>query len=270
MHIIAKFAYDHGARKFGIVYDSKYRFGPEGAGAFNAEVHRLTGSDIPGYSPQGCNKQYCGVDSSQTGGFSTAITTFDQACNPCDAVVMLLEPAPVEAWMSGEQNQSSAWYKTLFGGEPLFDDNVANNCPGCGRAPMYVWTGYHPAIQPFASEAAVAQYKNSLLAVRPSDDPHNEFTEGAYLGTKLFIAAVKKVGANNAPLTRGNLQAAINGNSYDLGLSSSAINYNGGGVPHLANTGMAEFGENYSGSFNGWSYQSTGFIQDPAKGQDLS
>ena len=161
----------------------------------------------------------------------------------------------------------------LYGGEPLFDDNLANNCPGCGAAPMRVWTGYHAGIQPFDSEPAVARYVNSLHAVGPNDDAHNEFTEGAYLGTRLFLEACKKLGEQNLALNRANLQQALNSGTYDLGLSVS-LSYGGGGLPHIANSSMAMFAENYSGNadsgtFNGWSYQSTDFIADPAKGQDL-
>jgi ABC-type branched-subunit amino acid transport system substrate-binding protein len=270
MHIIAKWAYDHGARRFGIVYDYRYKFGPEGAAAFDNEVKRLGGT-IKGDAgqPQSCQgaTAYCGISSDQQSGFSTYVNAFNSGCSPaCDAVVMLLEPQPMEAWMRAE-NGNTSWYKALYGGEPLFDDNVANNCPGCGQAAMKVWTGYRPAIQPFDSEPKVAQYRNSLLAVRPSDDPHNEFTEGGYLGAKMFLAACQKVGDLGLPLTRPNLQDVLNGNTWDLGLSAP-LSYGGGGLPHIANSSMAEFAENYSGSFNGWSYQNSGFVADPAKGQD--
>src|SRR4051794_31230815 len=49
MHIIAKDAADRGAKNFSLVYDNRYRFGLEGAYAYNQAVKRLTGSDIPGY-----------------------------------------------------------------------------------------------------------------------------------------------------------------------------------------------------------------------------
>ncbi|MHB8508318.1 MAG: ABC transporter substrate-binding protein [Candidatus Dormibacteria bacterium] len=269
MHIIAKYAYDHGARSFGIVFDNQYKFGVEGANAFDAEVARLTGNHIAGNNSNGaCSQRFCGIPGGNTAGYSGYVNTFDTACSPCDAVVLLLEPSPAEAWMKGEDGQPK-WYNSLYGGEPLFDDNVANNCPGCGAAPMKVWTGYHPAIQPFDGEAPVAKYTNSLSAVSPSDDPHNEFTEGAYLGTRMFIAACQALGKAGLPLTRQNLQSELNSDTFDLGLSSAPLSYNGGADPHIANSAMAMFAENYSGTFNGWSYQSTDFVPDPAPGKEL-
>ena len=273
MHIIASYAYSHfGATKasdFGIVYDSYYKFGAEGAAAFNAEVRRLTGSSIPGYSGQaGCtpaNKQFCGFDANNDAGIGTYVNSFDAACNPCKVVVMLLEPAPMEAWMQAE-NGNRGWYSHLFGGEPLFDDNLGLNCKSaCGN--MIVWTGYHPAEQPFDSEAAVAGYVNALHAVCPSCDAHNEFTEGAFIGAQLFIAALKVVAAQNEPLTRANLRAALDALTFSDGLTSSQLSY--GSSLHLANTAMSAFADDDSGSFNGWTYLNTGFVGDPAAGQDL-
>lgn len=272
MHIIAKYAHDHlgatSASDFGIVYDSYYKFGSEGAAAFDAEVKRLTGSDIPGYGAgAGCtsaNHQYCGFNGNSAPS-STAIQSFDSACNNhCKAVVMLLEPAPMEAWMNGESGNTS-WYKALFGGEPLFDDNLGDNCGGCAN--MTVWTGYHAAVQPFDSEKAVAAYVNALHRICSSCDAHNEFTEGAYIGAQLFIAGLAQVAAQNEPLTRANLQAALDAITFDDGLVSAPLSYHA--ALHLANTAMAAFADNYSGTFNGWAYKNTGFVSDPAAGAEL-
>ena len=265
MHIIAQYAVQtlH-ANTFGIVYDNHYKFGAEGAKGFCNELHR-EGKDVKGGCGQTgvCTGALCGIDA-QSSDYSNQITSFNAACGPCDVVVMLLEPAPMETWMSQE---GGSWYGHLFGGEPLFDDQVGQNCAGCGTAKMQVWTGYHPAIQPFDSEPAVYTYCQALKAVRPADDCHNEFTEGAYLGTMLFIEAVKKVGEKGLPLTRENLKQILDTETFKLGLSQD-LHY-GSSLPHLANTSMAAFSENYSGSFNGWNYDSTGFIPDPSPGQDL-
>jgi ABC-type branched-subunit amino acid transport system substrate-binding protein len=270
MHIAVEYAYQQGARKFGIVYDERYKFGAEGAYAFEKEVERVSGQPVAGYGGQGpdslsgCNQSFCGISSDQTGGYSSAITTFNSACSPCDMVMMLLEPQPMETWMKGEENSRTPWFKKLMGGEPLFDDNVGQNCPGCGNGSMIVWTGYRPAIQPFDAEKPVYTFQNSLKSAFPSDDPHNEFTEGAYLGTKLFLAACQAVGPN---LTRGALQAVLNTQAFDFGLSAP-LRYMPA-LPHLANTSMAAFQDNYSGSFNGWNYLQSDFITDPARGQDF-
>ena len=273
MHVIAKYAVEQQhANSFGIVYDSHYKFGREGANAFAQELKRL-GKSVQGYSAGAADScsgstAYCGIDGLATD-FSGPITAFNSACKPCDAVVMLLEPAPMINWMGAEQNGGQTWFNHLFGGEPLFDDKVGEGCPGCGKGGMTVWTGYHPAIQPFDGETPVYQYCQALHAVPGAlnDDCHNEFTQGAYLGTMLFIRAAQKVGQQGLPLTRQNLRNALNSGSFDLQLTAP-LTYSEA-LPHQANTCMAAFKENYSGSFNGWSYLSTGFLCDPAAGQDL-
>lgn len=270
MHIIAEYAYAHGARTFGIVYDTHYRFGQEGASAFAAEVARL-GGRLQGAGGSGCSQAYCAI-SSDDSSYSSAITTFDTACSnadgnghPCDAVVMLLEPQPMEAWMKGEENAQTAWYSSLYGGEPLFDDNFASIC-AARCAHLTVWTGYHPALSPFDREPAVARYQQSLASAAPDADPHNEFTEGAYLGTRLFIAACQAVGAQGKPLTRDNLRAVLTGTTFDLGLSAP-LRYPA--LPHIANVSMAAFADNAAGSFNGWNNLATGFLTDRSAGKDM-
>ncbi len=276
MHIVAKYAVDVlKAKSFGIVFDTSYKFGHEGAYAFDQEVKRLTGHDIPGFSddPSGnsCHQAYCGVATQGTTDFSGSINTFNGACQSsgskpaCDVVVMLLEPEPMETWMGSEANCGCSWYGKLMGGEPLFDDNLGSNCAGNCRG-MTVWTGYHPDIQPFSTEPAVQHYEAALKSVCPSCDPHNEFTEGAYLGTQLFIEAAKRVGPN---LTRQALQQVLNSQTFDLNLASP-LTFNTS-LPRVANSTMAAFADNASvnGSFNGWNYLQTGFLADPARGQDL-
>src|SRR5258708_16576708 len=134
---------------------------------------------------------------------------------------------------------------------------------------MKVWTGYHPYIGRFQGEAAVAQYKNSLVAVNPNDDPHNEFTEGAYIGTKMFLAAVQKVADKNQKLTRASLQAALNSNTFDFGLTSAPLSYSGGALPPIAHSALDMFQENGS-PFNSWVYSGAGWVAAPATGQDLA
>ena len=266
MHIIAQYAVSKlgvkSANDFGIVFDTRYKFGPEGAKAFAEEIRRLTGEPMPSFvdPPRGCGGQYCGI-SSDAGSYSSEITTFDSACKPCKVVVMLLEPKPMETWMQGEQN-AGKWYENLFGGEPLFDDNVGENCPGC--AGMIVWTGYRPSIQPFDGEKPVYGFCHALKSAHPSADCHNEFTEGAYLGTRLFIEAAKLVGPN---LTRAGLKKVLDSQTFDLGLSQP-LRF-GSASPRLSNLSMAAFQDNYAGSFNGWTYLTTGFIADPHPGADM-
>lgn len=256
MHIAAQYAVNvlH-SHKLGIVYDSAYKFGKEGAAAFAAEAQRLgvhMGSD--------CSSGFCGI-SSDASSYTTEISAFDGYCNSCDTVMMLLEPSPMETWMHGEEG-SQPWYGHLMGGEPLFDNRFASTCGGdCNK--LIVWTGYRPAIQPFDSQPAVYTYVQSLQAVCGSCDAKNEFTEGAYLGARLFVEAVKKAGGN---LTRDSLKQVLNTQTWDLGLSQ-ALAFNN--PHHLANTTMTAFIDNAQGSFNGWAYLNLGYLADPALGQDI-
>jgi ABC-type branched-subunit amino acid transport system substrate-binding protein len=276
MHIIAQYAISKGwASKpddFGIVFDTAYKFGPEGAKALNNEVKRLTGisTDIPGFRDpaSGCNSHYCGISSEQsgTGGYSTPIAQFNSVCTPCKVVVMLLEPKPMQTWMAGEQGK---WYDHLLGGEPLFDDQAAGECQGCGGTTtsdsMIVWTGYRPAIQPFDAQQPVYTFCQALKASFNQDDCHNQFTEGAYLGALMFIDAVKRA---SPILTRQGLRDALNSGSFDSGLSQP-LRY-GSTFPRVANSSMAAFQENAkSGKFLGWNYLVTGFIADPHPTEDL-
>ena len=267
MHIAADYAYKQlKAHRVGIVFDSVYKFGKEGAAAYAAQVQRSAKSTLGMDISRGCAGGYCGVSPSSTD-YSSQIHDFNQYCagaNKCDVVVMLLEPDPMLNWMSGEANCGCTWYSTLMGGEPLFDDVLASNCAAsCSN--MMVWTGYKPDIQPFDGETPIYTYARALHSVCNNCDPHNEFTEGAYLGTELFIAACQKVGPS---LTRGALQQALDSGVFDLGMSTP-LRY-GTRLPHLANISMTAYRANVSGSFNGWSYLNTGFISDPAPGQDMS
>lgn len=271
MHIAAQYALQKwGNGKIGIVFDTSYKFGKEGAAAFDQEVKRLTGHDIDGYSQNAdgnsCVQAYCGIQTNGQTDFSSAIHTLNSACNPCSAVMMLLEPKPMETWMQADSpaNCGCTWFQHLMGGEPLFDDNLGSTCGG-NCSGMTVFTGYHAAIQPFDAEKAVYTYAQSLRSVCPSCDPHNEFTEGAYLGTKLFLEACKRVGAN---LTREGLRQELNTDTFDLGLTTP-LRF--GTSQHIANASMAAFSDNAppNGSFNGWNYLASGFIPDPALGQDM-
>jgi ABC-type branched-subunit amino acid transport system substrate-binding protein len=265
MHIIADYAIDvlH-KTSFGIVYDTDYKFGEEGATAFAEQVKRR-GYSIKGYGKgKGCspgNGAFCGI-SSNNQNYNSEVQNFNAACKPCGVVVMLVEPGPMISWMNQEENQREAWYETLIGGEPLLDDRLGQQCAGCGKAKLMVWSGYRPAIQPFDAEKPVYTYCQQLHAVSGTADCHNEFTEGAYLGGKMFVEAVRRIAALNLPLTRENLKVVLDAKPFDLGLTKNPLAYPG--VPHVANVCMTAFADNYSGSFNGWNYlQSVGWRCDP-------
>jgi len=272
MHIVAQYAVRQlKAARVGIVYDNVYKFGAEGAAAFKSELTRLA----PGKLDLGddCAHGFCGVSPS-VNDYSSPRTDFNNYCsNPqnadgnakakCDVVVMLLEPQPMQTWMSGEENCNCVWFNTMMGGEPLFDEGFADGC-GQDCASMVVWTGYKPAIEPFDAETPVYTFANALRSECSSCDTHNEFTEGAYLGTELFITACERVGAD---LTRAALKTELDTDTFDLGLALP-LHY-GTGLPHLANSSMVAYRDNAAGTFNGWSYLNTGFVKDPDPGKDL-
>jgi ABC-type branched-subunit amino acid transport system substrate-binding protein len=177
---------------------------------------------------------------------------------------MLLEPTPMLNWMKSQKDKPrGSWYSTLMGGQPLFDDAFANQCKDLCKD-MVVWTGYRPAIQPFDTGAAVNTYVQALHAQNASADAHNEFTEGAYLGTRLFIEACRKVGAN---LTREALKAQLDMMTFDSGMTARPVFF-GTALPRIGNDSLAAFSDNSAGNFNGWNYLSTDFLQDPSPGMD--
>jgi ABC-type branched-subunit amino acid transport system substrate-binding protein len=278
MHIVVKYAMEHGwaqnANDFAIIYDTRYKFGREGANAFDQEVKRLSTdhADIPGFSSNGgCQQQFCGI-SSDAGDYSSEKNQFNGVCEDskaqkpiCKVVVMLLEPGPAQRWWTDESHDHN-WYVHLVGGEPLFDNGFASKCQG-DCAGMVVWTGYRPVISPFDAESAVATYKNDLLAECPNCDVQNEFTQGAYLGTRLFIAACQKLADRNVPLTRETLRTTLNGETFDLKLSKP-LRY-GTGATHIANDSMVAYADNAAGSFNGWTYTNSDFVADPHPGADF-
>ncbi|MHB8717266.1 MAG: ABC transporter substrate-binding protein [Candidatus Dormibacteria bacterium] len=272
MHVLAKYLVAQGAKSFGIVYDTGYRFGKEGALAFDNELARLTGNPHPIQGDQNVNQcsgstAFCGIDDSGQYG-NGPVTAFDSACAPCDAVVLLLEPQLAIDWMSAE---SGNWEKSLYGGEPLFDRTVVNGCGGCNQDKMIVWTGYQPAVDGYTNGgSAPNDYCNALHSINGNDDCSNEFTEGAYIGTLTFIHAVQKLGDLGLPLTRANLQHVLDTNGWSLPLTGVGTLTFSSNLPDTANTAMAAFQDNSSGStFLGWQYLNTGFIGDPNPHEDL-
>jgi ABC-type branched-subunit amino acid transport system substrate-binding protein len=271
MHIAVKYAIDRGWAKnssdFAIIYDTRYKFGAEGAAAFDHEVKNLSADhgDVPGYPSAGCSNQYCGV-SSDAQDYTSEKNAFNGVCeSKCKVVVLLLEPSPAEKWWTDE-GDDTGWFQHLVGGEPLFEKKFAESCKGhCNQ--MTVWTGYHPVLQPFDAEAAVNTYKNGLLSACPNCDTQNQFTEGAYLGTQLFIAACRQLADSNVRLTRQTLHDVLNSTAYSLGLSMP-LQYHDV-LPRVANVAMAAYADNSGQTFNSWIYTNSGFVNDPQPGVDI-
>jgi len=268
MHIMAKHAYDTGARRFGIVYESTYHFGVEGAYAFNAAVKRLTGSDIPGYSdplksPK-CQQRFCGIVAGAPG-YGSEIQTFNSACGSpdtggCDFIALLLEPATAVTWMKGGAKTAQGKALRLAGPQPLFTYAFGNDC-GQPCDQLQLWTGYYPPLGDFLGRSPIAQFVADVHQASASADTNNSFVEGGYAGMELLVKALQAVGPN---LTRERLKAVLDAMDFDSGLSPP-LHWRSGN--HFANVTMQAFTMQYKSGFAGWRDDQI-VMSDPWVGQD--
>jgi len=274
MHIMAKDAHDRGASHFAIAFDAKYRFGIEGAYAFEKAVERLTGHPIPGYngSFNNCdqNSRFCGVQPGQSS-YTSQATQFNNSCfgvssnsGNCDFVAYLMEPDLALAWLG---NRAPATPKFgMAGAQPLFDRQAfANQCQdACNTETGFVvWTGYQPPEGAYSGQAAEAKYVSDLRNSNGSSDVDNQFVEGAYLGMNLLVKALQTVGPD---LTRQRLKAVLDTMTFTSGLTKPLAWTPG---HHFANDAAMGWRLNYSnGAFSGFSAV-TKFEVDPWLAQDL-
>jgi ABC-type branched-subunit amino acid transport system substrate-binding protein len=258
MRIMTKYAFDNGARTFGIVYDNKYRFGVEGHDAFVEYVSELTGAkpkaDVPLLPEQ---SKYSGEANS-----------FNEQCGPqgCDFVAMLLTPETANTYINSQPQLADTGRRRGFGrimtggAQPLFNERFARDCKAACDG-MLVWTGYNPPIGGLSSEKDVAAYVDDVRSVDPQVDVNNQFLQGSYIGMKVFVAALEKVGPD---LTRANLKAALDSITFESGLSSplswkSSRFANNAAQPFRVATA--------GGDFLGFAEVGTGFLQDPHPGR---
>lgn len=253
-HIAAISAFkEAGARSFGIVYDSKYKFGKEGETAFVNAVKRLGGhvdADVP-------------VDKGKQD-YSVEAHTFENGCHPCDMTFMLLEPETALSWIRSDPSGDRLYEfgsKRTAGPQTLFVSSFGQQC-GQPCNGMWLWTGFKPPEAPYDNDPAVKQYTAALQSVGPHADPKNQFTEGSYLGMQLFVEALKKTGPN---LTRARLRDAMDSMTYDGGLTEKLTWSKGN---HYANTSMLGFTIQFSQGFGGFQYQQTGWVKDPWYSED--
>lgn len=257
IRIMTKHAWDNGARSFGIVYDQQYKFGIEGAAAFKQYVNLLSNADP---------KAFIGITPRQSS-YSGEAQRFNEACGSggCDFVAMLLTPETANTYITsqtaGSDGKKQGFGKVLTGGaQPLFNERFARDC---GRAcdGMLVWTGYNPPIGRLSSEKDVAAYVDDVRSVDPGVDVSNQFLEGAYLGMKVFVASLEKVGPR---LTRTGVRDVMNQMTYETTLSST--------LTWRANQRFANLTAQpfrivtSSGQFTGFSEVGTGFMKDPTPG----
>lgn len=266
LHVMMKDAWDSGARSPAIVFDNQYKFGVEGAKAFEAAYERLSsGKTIPGSGSSSCGSgsRYCGI-SAGTGQYGNQVSIINNACKgSCDYLVLLMEPDTAEQWMATPGAPTASDFKYGVGlAQPLFTYDFGTTC-GDKCNGMQVWTGYNPPLEQFANTAGVKQYVGDLHNQNSSADAYNQFTEGSYLGMELLVAAMKQVGGN---LTRDALKQALDSMNLDTGLSAAAQSWSSG--QHWAVDGAQGFTMQSQNGFSGWR-SSTPYVKDPWLGQDF-
>lgn len=251
MRIMALYAQKKGACRFGIVFDSRYRFGKEGADAFHRFAKTLPCVDVVAS---------VGIEPARPD-YSSEINAFNERCNPCDFVAMLLEPGTAFTWVAGQPEGKGFGKMITAGAQPLFNERFARDCGRrCGG--MLVWTGFNPPVGRNAAKPDVARYVREVRAVDPGVDVNSQFLEGAYLGMEVFVEALRRVGPD---LTPERLRDVMNSMRFTSGLSG-ALRW--APKQRFASCSAQAYRiVTASGSFAGFGEVGTGFIRDPLCGE---
>lgn len=245
--IMARDAHERGATNFSIVFDSNYKFGEEAALAFNAEVKRLTGSDVAGFDPQAssCDQSFCGITAGRSS-YSQEVQKFQEG----DFVALFLEPDTALKWMNDSNAPSAIDADIPYGfgaAQPLFTRQFSENCKAKCHG-MRVWTGFKPFQEHYRSDPRVQEWVNDLQSTNPSADPNNQFSLGAYIGMELLVEALTEVGPN---LTRAALRDTINSMEFTSGLTLTDPLRFSPDNRYVA-TSMQWWEIQYRGTFAGW------------------
>ncbi len=256
--IMAQHAKALGAKSFSIVFDQNYKFGVEAAKAFNAEVKRLTGSNVPGYDAQAqsCEQSFCGVIAGRLN-YGPEVQRFE----PGDIVAMFLEPATALRWMAtpGRPTPESvheAGGIGVWGAQPLFTYDFEVDCQDpCDG--IWVWTGFKPPIESYALDPLVQTYVSDLEKTNRSADKFNAFAEGGYVGMLLLVEAMQRVGPR---LTRAALKQVLDSMDFRSPLTIEPIlRWRSGN--HFSSAAMQAFEIQYKGSAAGW--RAKAIVRDP-------
>jgi branched-chain amino acid transport system substrate-binding protein len=263
MHIIGEYGKKHyGATSFGLVYDKKYRFGVEGKEAFE---NHLASLGVPKD-----NVYTLGIEPGKTS-YNTEAQTFNATCGTdnapkCDLVAMLLDPSTAITWIG---SGATFGKKITNGPQTLFNRNFASQCVNKRKAigktchDFIVWTGYNPPVPGYDDKPGVAKYVNDVRRVNGQADVQNSFTEGAYLGAKLFVEALKRAGPD---LTREKLRATLDSMTYDASGLSKPLTWTSSN--HFANQYMHAFRIAYTpAGFQDWADENTGWVKDSRVGR---
>lgn len=237
------------AKTFGIVWDSKYKFGVEGKEAFVDMVERLGGTVITDVA----------LDPEQPS-YASEAQRFNEACggDRCDMVALLLLPDAAAKWLSRRPAMGG---RVTSGAQTLFTDSFGRACvesAGDLCNGFVVWTGFNPPVGRLASLPGVARFIEDVRSVDPQVDIRNQFLQGAYLGMEVFVEALRRVGPN---LTRARLRTTLDQMRFDTDLSGP-LQWRRG--DHRANPRAQAFTlVSVSSNFTGWRRDGAGWIQDP-------
>lgn len=244
---------------FSIVFDFNYKFGEEGAEAFNQEVRRLTGADIPGYAKgsTSCSSgtQFCGVSAGQPE-YGQELGRFQ----PGKFVALFLEPDTAIKWMTHATSMAASDKQAVPYGwgaaQPLFTENFAVQCQGnCNE--MMIWTGFKPFQEQYRSDPDVQAFVNDLRATNRDADPNNQFSLGAYIGMELLVQALEEVGPS---VTRMRLKEVLDGIRLGTGLTlTDPLVFSPDN--RYVSTKMQAWVIQYRAQFSGWRAEQV--VQDP-------
>lgn len=232
------------ASDFSVVFDRDYRFGREGALAYNAEVKRLTGENIPGFNEDlNCRQAFCGIDA---GGGQYQDQVIEWRDHRGRFTALFLEPQTALAWM-GDPNSPPADEHRYDAAQPLFTFNFGDRC-GTNCDDMRVWTGFKPNRGSHRGDAAMDEYIRDVQAINPNADVENQFVVGGYVGMQLLVEALRTVGPT---LTRDRFKQALDGASLTTGLTVTETLEFSAGDRYVARSMQGWVMQN-EGTFGGW------------------
>lgn len=254
---IAEHAWEAGARTFGLVYENDGA-GVEGAKAFRTHARAL-GATL---------KADVGLTPGRPG-YGSEAQIFNNNCgaDPCDAVAMLLRPHTANTYINSQQEvggRKRGFGRLVTSAAPtMLHERVARDC-GKHCDGLLVWTGFLPPIGEHAGDEDVARYVDDVKSVDPGIDINNPYLQSSWLGTELFVQALRDVGGN---LNRARLQKALDDLVFRSGLVTD-LRW-GPLVPsqRVANTAVRAFRVvTASGAFVGFQDAGTGWQRDPHPG----
>lgn len=233
------------AADFSVVFDKNYKFGEEGALAYDAQVEKLTGDHVPGFNENlNCREAFCGIVAGSDD-YTTQVDIWRD--HRGRATALFLEPATAERWMNNSNTPAASQHR-YDAAQPLFSVDFAELCKGkCHQ--MLMWTGFVPNREGYRSDPDVQQYIDDVHSVNPNVDVENQFVVGGYVGAKLLVEALREAGPT---LTRDRFKQALDGLRLATGLTMTDTLAFSPDNRYVA-IRMQAWVNKYSGQHAGWS-----------------